>query len=793
MADPMEIDENYTNLIFRDFPPVWNIITMPPGMIVYRASNNDPMIAIEPRFFSEYQVANEYRNKYKGNLYSCELTSGIKLCDIRTLRYLVLEIMFNLQIVDQSTANTLKDGMKSFMYAFGLFSYKDQVEFINNEYIRSRRSSPYNIDYKNRQNPFTNIGSRISYGVVDDKAVYFLKSLLGEVIDGYISPVLQTPWHDSRGFKPEICLFNPKQSIKTSTLVSTAPHITHNIDFKLILQSAGYKYVSNTVHNTGITGSTTGGKKPHQRGARGNKHLLRMSGGTQLQVTIRDRGEGKHGDEPSSPVPQSQQLPSIKFPIIARNHTFPSDWKVGTNDVLEKLIEQSFKIQCALSTNKTLKNFMGTLLIKMTNLLHETFTIVTKETNNEVLIQTIKYHYRPQEHIDGNTIYVLKPGITTGSVVVKSIIEKEETAQIAINQLTLAEMMGAQYGILTHAGMFTLMFQACIKYGKINTTNKQETYPNIAKLSDSYETVVEAIGNLFGVRQFNLETMSSILDNDDLVFKKTLEDLMKVKDMKSKDEDMVYDVKKGNMRNIIMDMMVNNPITAGNVSIVRKNLNNQEYIRTRVQKSVKDKPDYKVKRTQPECPKFYESASPSTPQTVMMVEGDEWYAVTANGFFRHLMDSKSRIWKAGPSGSTFMWMNMVFSLLGIPPTEDNYKLLLLCIIADFVPMYHSLPEVLLVYSMENPHTNENLYTLDQNPIQWLCAHMGVQPAPSQQRGAGFPPLVPINSVSYKPPIDLRITLDPAEHSYLERILIQDLDTVIERLTPTYTTNTIKTL
>lgn len=834
-SQPMDVDVISSrikqNMSFHNFPPVWNIITMPPGMIVYRASNTDPTSTSDPRFFSDYQVADQYRKKYQSKLFTCELMPGTRLCDIRTLRYLVLEIMLNLQmsgqVIDQSTRN----GMKSFMHAFGLFSHTKQVEFINTKYENDKRTSPYNTkDYRNKEEPFHNIGSRISYGVVDDEAVFFLKALLGEMIDGYISPVLQTPWHGKKGFNPEICLFTPNNSLKkpaTPIPIDQKSSITQNIDFTSILQSAGYKYVSNTVQNTGITGTTSGGKKTHLRGgAGGNKPRLRTSGGApQLEVFIRDRGNGTSGDEPSfSPTPFSLPPLPISLGVVARTHDISDNWKVRTNDILEKLIEQSFKIQCELSKNQHLKKFMGELLKKMTNLLYETFKIVTEKEKPKPtdadLIRTIKYHYQPQKHVDAGTVYVLKPGINMDNNVVDMIVTAlagarveakaasegaasglalaEANAENAIQDLKLAEIMGAQYGILTHAGMFTLMFQATIKY-KGTSLDKQTEYPNIARLKVSYEQVVRAIGDLFGVKGFDLERMSRILDNDDLVFKTTWDTI--------KGEKIVYGVKKGNMRNIIMDMMVNNPTTAGNVSIVRKNLNNQEYIRSRVQKSVKDKPDYKIKRKQPECPIFYTTSPSQSQSTVMMVEGDEWYAVTANGFFRHLMDSESRIWKAGPSGSTFMWMNMVFSLLGIPHDEHNYKLLLLCIIADFVPMYHSLPEVLLVYSMENPYTNgslgtPNLYTLDQNPIQWLLNHMGAPPAPDRQRGGVEPEkpteptfrkviLPPLNSPP-QPPLtpqeaakNLEITLTLDTEQDFEGDLIKILEEIIPTLKPKY--------
>jgi len=78
-----------------------------------------------------------------------------------------------------------------------------------------------------------------------------------------------------------------------------------------------------------------------------------------------------------------------------------------------------------------------------------------------------------------------------------------------------------------------------------------------------------------------------------------------------------------------------------------------------------------------------------------------------------------------------MLMNMVFGLFGnfIKPTPVNQKMLLLCIISDFVPVYHSLTEVLMIYSREyqnNPYDSTfNVYTIDENPVKWLANHFGI--------------------------------------------------------------------
>jgi hypothetical protein len=105
-----------------------------------------------------------------------------------------------------------------------------------------------------------------------------------------------------------------------------------------------------------------------------------------------------------------------------------------------------------------------------------------------------------------------------------------------------------------------------------------------------------------------------------------------------------------------------------------------------------------------------------------IVESDQWYDLKDTVFI-HLMNKYGRDAIAGPSGSTRQWMNFVFELLGVEPTRKNLKLLLLCIISDFIPHFHTLPEILMVFSVEAANYIEisNPFTIDQDPREWVRA------------------------------------------------------------------------
>jgi hypothetical protein len=176
-------------------------------------------------------------------------------------------------------------------------------------------------------------------------------------------------------------------------------------------------------------------------------------------------------------------------------------------------------------------------------------------------------------------------------------------------------------------------------------------------------------------------------------------------------------------------MITQNKNMQKGISIARRNLNNQEYVRTRREKQTTADRFSKVSKM-PKCPVFHKEFGDSANYNILMVNGDEWYEVVPNGFFKHVMNNHKRISKAGPSGSTLMMMNMIFGVLGryVEQNQRNQKMILLCCIADFVPIFHSLPEVLLIYSREYSrkvgikNTIEDHYNLNTNPIEWLIKH-----------------------------------------------------------------------
>ena len=65
-----------------------------------------------------------------------------------------------------------------------------------------------------------------------------------------------------------------------------------------------------------------------------------------------------------------------------------------------------------------------------------------------------------------------------------------------------------------------------------------------------------------------------------------------------------------------------------------------------------------------------------------------------------MLKSFNRKYFAGPSGSAVLAYIFVFTFLNFEKTQLNERLLLSCIIGDYIPYYHSLTEILMTYSFE---------------------------------------------------------------------------------------------
>lgn len=149
-------------------------------------------------------------------------------------------------------------------------------------------------------------------------------------------------------------------------------------------------------------------------------------------------------------------------------------------------------------------------------------------------------------------------------------------------------------------------------------------------------------------------------------------------------------------------------------SSMRRNLNRMSYIRipnTEEDRSDKYHNDMLVnaKKDKKNCHRDI-----SRNRKALLVTSKYHYKLD-NTFFKNVMDHYQQPTIGGPSGSIVILYDFAFSLLGIKPTKENKLLLLAVSIADYVPYYHTLSEILISYSSEI----DLGYTIDQDPTEFV--------------------------------------------------------------------------
>lgn len=691
-------------LSFHSFPTTWGVIKLTENMVFFTKPPENNTLS---RYYNLATMCSSQEEK----VLVYQPSKQLNIVDIRVLKYILLETKIaQYNMVNGQYNDTVQ--LTKCMHQLGLVGYSEQSYYS-----------------RNRQKPLEHFGNILD---LDIDCLKYLSDLLNTTIDGYICPNMypSTIHH--------VCIFNQSNMTLTSQ-ITTQPDQMVVDNLESITTYLEIPKITMEVY-TNAKKSSSGGRLVKKGG---------VINGQNPSIEV----------EP--PLTQEQLLP-IQL------------------EELEEQIEANTLnpvVQCGISRNDTLQEFVGKIFILLTCILHESLYLVMKSTRQkkETIRHTIHYHYRPLvEHRKNKTktdIFVLKPGMDKllATTVVDKIIqlfwntdgekksdltsiqtglqtmfsgEKEskifdKILSILRTKYSLSEMLGAIYGITVHAGMFSVIYQAFL----ISNDNKELLKNKILlELKSNFEIVLTNVQDMFGLpKSYKTEDLLLLLQTNNELLKNTVcyqtyftEDngIACKKTRQTKEQIHILNVSKNNLSKIVLDMMVTqNNQDAKGISVVRRNLNNQEYIRKRRDKQIGT---YTNVTPMSKCPVFNSTkSSESTNYNIMMVNGDEWYEVVPNGLFENIMKKYKRTCKAGPSGSTLMLMNMVFGLFGnfIKPTPVNQKMLLLCIISDFVPVYHSLTEVLMIYSREyqnNPYDSTfNVYTIDENPVKWLANHFGI--------------------------------------------------------------------
>jgi hypothetical protein len=94
----------------------------------------------------------------------------------------------------------------------------------------------------------------------------------------------------------------------------------------------------------------------------------------------------------------------------------------------------------------------------------------------------------------------------------------------------------------------------------------------------------------------------------------------------------------------------------------------------------------------------------------------ERYNVNKSSPYAKLMNLEKKTYIGGPSGSTAIMYITLFQFYKYPFTYKNKVLLLATLVADYIPLWHTIPEILLSAISEFKDKQLPKYNLNMNPV-----------------------------------------------------------------------------
>jgi hypothetical protein len=252
-------------------------------------------------------------------------------------------------------------------------------------------------------------------------------------------------------------------------------------------------------------------------------------------------------------------------------------------------------------------------------------------------------------------------------------------------------------------------FNLIVQY--INTNNKKQLFDF---LDDKFFKVTGILNNLVEPEY----TFYHVNFNKKLqkIFIKQLKKLMLIKDISWNNIKEFYNSLKNNTQRNMYNFFIFDIIYSADKtvdSIYRNNLGNMNFFRERLNKIKHDKTNYiKVN----ECNKSIISDENFIDYGIYT--STERYNINKNSPYYDIMNKYNANFLGGPSGSTSLMYITLFNFYMFPFTYRNKILLLNMLIADYIPLWHSIPEILLSAYPEFKDPKIKKYSLGDNPVQY---------------------------------------------------------------------------
>jgi len=165
----------------------------------------------------------------------------------------------------------------------------------------------------------------------------------------------------------------------------------------------------------------------------------------------------------------------------------------------------------------------------------------------------------------------------------------------------------------------------------------------------------------------------------------------------------------------IFDIIIYGNNSVKDLSLYKKNLTYLDFIKKSVPEDKKNKPENLKIFT--ECNKS--SIDKINYEDFKIYDAKNVYEIDEDSPYAKIMKEYGEPYLSGPSGSTAILFIGVFNFYNYSKTHKNKILLLCLIIADYIPLWHTLPEILLSSNVEMTSQTVPSYTINKEPVDYV--------------------------------------------------------------------------
>ena len=236
-------------------------------------------------------------------------------------------------------------------------------------------------------------------------------------------------------------------------------------------------------------------------------------------------------------------------------------------------------------------------------------------------------------------------------------------------------------------------------------------------LQDKFFKVTSVLNNLSKPDfTFYHVNVNKSLQNE---FIKNLDILFLIKDFKWNDFIKIYNSSPKNYRKsynyFIFNIIIYGSNDKQNMSLYKKNLVYFDFIKKNIQEDKKNRSSVlkRIKNCNKSC------ISEKNYEEYRIYDARNFYEIDKKMPYAKIMNKLNEPYLAGPSGSTSILYINLFKFYSFPETKENKVMLLCVIIADYIPLWHTLSEILLSSNIElQPYISVD-YNLKDNPIDYV--------------------------------------------------------------------------